>query len=173
MTMINVNYALYKLYDFTKGGTNIVDQKIGSYTVKAKSCKWTMVALSYLFDTIRVNACALFALNKGFDPKKVNSFNFGYQLAEKLVMPAIERQSRNGLSSYVAQKIEMVFPKAVLQPLDKQADKAGRCKMCLQSISGINCKFKKNKIRRTKNFYTKCKECCCKKHATLVCKKFY
>ena len=31
--------ALYKLYDFTKGGTDIVDQKIGSYTVKSKSRK--------------------------------------------------------------------------------------------------------------------------------------
>ena len=36
--------ALYKLYDFTKGGTDIVDQKIGSYTCKAKSSKWKMVA---------------------------------------------------------------------------------------------------------------------------------
>ena len=120
--------ALYKLYDSTKGGTDIVDQKIGSYTVKAKSRKWTMVALSYLLDTIRVNACTLFALNKGLDPKKVNSFDFGYQLAEKLVMPAIERRSRNGLSSYVVRKIEMVCPKAVPQTLDKQADKVGRCR---------------------------------------------
>ena len=66
----------YKLYDFTKGGTNIVDQKIGSYAVKAKSRKWTMVAFLYLLENIRVNACALLTLNKGLDPKKVNSFNF-------------------------------------------------------------------------------------------------
>jgi len=30
--------AIYKLYDFTKGGTDIVDQCIGFYTtIKAKS----------------------------------------------------------------------------------------------------------------------------------------
>ena len=71
-------------------GTDIVDQKIGSYTVKAKSRKWTMVALLYLLDTIKVNACKLFSLNKSLNPKKMNSFDFGYQLAEELVMLAIE-----------------------------------------------------------------------------------
>ena len=106
--------SLHKLYGFTKGGTDIVNQKIGSYTVKAKSRKWTMVALLYLLDTISVNTCPLFALSKGVDSKKVNSFDFRYQLAEKLVMPAIEQQSRNGLSSNVVQKIKMVCPKAVL-----------------------------------------------------------
>ena len=50
-----------------------------------------MVALSCFLDTIKVNACTLFLLNKGLDPKKVNSFDFGYQLAEKLVMPVIEQ----------------------------------------------------------------------------------
>ena len=48
--------ALYKLYDFTKSGTDIADQKIGSYTVKSKSRKWTKAAFSYLLDTVRVNA---------------------------------------------------------------------------------------------------------------------
>ena len=47
--------ALYKFYDFTKGGTDIVDQKMGSYTVKPKWRRWVMVAFSYLLDTIRVN----------------------------------------------------------------------------------------------------------------------
>ena len=32
--------ALYKFYDFTKGGTDIVDQKMGSYTVKPKYRRW-------------------------------------------------------------------------------------------------------------------------------------
>ena len=44
--------ALYKLYDFTKGGMDIVDQKFGNYTVKTKSRKWTTVAFSYLLDTV-------------------------------------------------------------------------------------------------------------------------
>ena len=40
--------AILKLYDFTKGGTDVVDQKLGTYTVKSKSRKWTLVAFSYL-----------------------------------------------------------------------------------------------------------------------------
>ena len=30
---------MYKLYDFTKGGTDIIDQKMGTYTTKSKSRK--------------------------------------------------------------------------------------------------------------------------------------
>ena len=48
----NKKPAIYKLYDFTKGGTDIVDQKMGSYTCKAKSRKWSMVAFYYILDTV-------------------------------------------------------------------------------------------------------------------------
>ena len=33
-------HALYKFYDFSKGGTDVVDQKMSFYTCKAKSRKW-------------------------------------------------------------------------------------------------------------------------------------
>ena len=36
--------AIYKLYDFTKGGTDIVDQRVGFYSCKSKSPKWKMMA---------------------------------------------------------------------------------------------------------------------------------
>ena len=85
--------ALFKLYDFTKGGTDIVDQRIGMYTTKTKTRKWTRVALAYLLDTIRVNSSTLVALNSKSNPKGVNSFNFGFQLAKELVIPHIERRS--------------------------------------------------------------------------------
>ena len=51
--------ALYKLYDFTEGGTDVVDQKVGAYSVKLKSKRWTIAAFSYILDTVRVNACML------------------------------------------------------------------------------------------------------------------
>ena len=34
---------LYRMYHFTKGGTDIVDQHMGFYTKKKKSTKWTLV----------------------------------------------------------------------------------------------------------------------------------
>ena len=78
--------ALIKLYDFTKGGTGIVDQKIGLYFVKTRSWRCPSVAFSYLLDTNRVNPSTVYALNNNIDLKRVNSFNFGFQIAESLVL---------------------------------------------------------------------------------------
>ena len=50
--------GIYKLYDFTKGGTDIIDQRIGFYTCKLKSRKWTITVFSYVIDMARVNSCA-------------------------------------------------------------------------------------------------------------------
>ena len=61
--------AVFKLYDFTKGGTDIVDQRIRTYTTKTKNRKWTRVALAYLLDTIRVNSSTLVTLNAKSNPK--------------------------------------------------------------------------------------------------------
>ena len=91
------NPAVFKLYDFTKGGTDIVDQKIGSYTVKSKAKKWTKVVFFYLFDTVRVNANTVYALAKNEIPTQSNAFQFGIDLAESLVMPFIQSRSKIGL----------------------------------------------------------------------------
>ena len=40
-------YASIYVCDYTKGGTDIVDQKIISYSIKTKSRKWTTIAFSY------------------------------------------------------------------------------------------------------------------------------
>ena len=164
--------ALYKLYDFTKGGTDIVDQKMGTYTVKSKSKKWTMVAFSYLLDTIRVNACSILALNQKKEPKKENAFDFGYALAEQLAMPQIRRRSKNGLTSNVISKIQIVTSNKGKDNSGSNdpPNEPGRCKICLDGIKGQHYKTKKNKISRIVSFCMKCKEHCCKKHSVWVCK---
>ena len=43
--------AIYKPYDFSKGVTDIIDQRIGFYSCKSKSKRWTMNAFSYVLDT--------------------------------------------------------------------------------------------------------------------------
>ena len=91
----------YKLYDFTKGGTDIIDQKMGFYTTKSKSHKWTITAFSYVLDMARVNASTIFALNKRISPSKADALDVGYCLMESLVKPHVERRSTNGLSSIV------------------------------------------------------------------------
>lgn len=42
--------AIYKLYDFSKRGTDECDQRVESYTLKPKSRKWTLVDFSYVVD---------------------------------------------------------------------------------------------------------------------------
>ena len=145
--------ALYKFYDFTKGGTDIVDQNMGSYTVKPKCRRWVMVAISYLLDTIRVNSSTVLALNKKVDPKKVVSFDNGYLLAKQLVMPQILRRNRNGLNVFVLKKIELVIG-AEEEPRVEEQLSSARCKICLDNIKGWD-NYKKNKdsISRIK---TKC-----------------
>ena len=63
---------------------------MGYYTVKTKSRWWTVVAFPYLLDTIRVNASTALAVNKKVDPKKTESFDFGFELAKPLLMPQME-----------------------------------------------------------------------------------
>ena len=55
--------AIIKFYDYTKGGTDIMDQKMGKYLVKPKSSKWTVCAFSYILDITQINAATLSRLN--------------------------------------------------------------------------------------------------------------
>ena len=66
--------ALYKLYDFTKGGTDIVDQRMGFHT-------WPIVVFSYMIDKARVNSATIHALNRKEDPCTFNSFEYIFDLA--------------------------------------------------------------------------------------------
>ena len=100
--------ALHKFYDFTKGGTDIVDQKIGGYTRKAKSPKWKMVALYYILDTARINSITLSSLNNDVEPRSVASFKAGWDFANALVLPHINSRSRNGLSKSILSKIDFI-----------------------------------------------------------------
>ena len=59
-----------------------MDQPIGSFTTKVKSNMWTMVALNCAFDTSRVSASAVYALENNLNPKQIDLFNFGWDLAE-------------------------------------------------------------------------------------------
>ena len=79
--------AIYKLYDFTRGGTDVVDHMMGSYTTKAKSPKWTRVSFSYVLDAARVNAMTIFRLKHGELSSAIDAFELGWDLAEALVLP--------------------------------------------------------------------------------------
>ena len=46
---------IIKFHDFTKRGTDIIDQLSDYYNTRAKSCQWVMVALYYMLETFRVD----------------------------------------------------------------------------------------------------------------------
>ena len=78
--------AIMKLYDFTKGGTDVPDQKMKKASTKPKSSRWTIVSFCYVLDQSRINAQSIYALNKGTQVSKMSSFDFGWDLAESLIL---------------------------------------------------------------------------------------
>ena len=166
--------ALIKLYDFTKGGTDIVDQKIGFYTTKTKSRRWTMTAFSYLLDTIRVNAGTIYGLNNTIDPRKVDSFDFIFRLGESLVMPEVSRRPKQGLTSVISAKIRLFTGKVeeanVADHLYSQTvDVKTRCKICVSETHGADQKYKKDKLKKIKTACQKCGNATCNQHMMHIC----
>ena len=100
--------APLKTYDQTKGGTDICDQRIGSYTTNTKSPRWTKKVLSYMLDVSRVNSQSIHSLNHQLQPRKVDSFDYGWELAMELVMPEMRaRRNKAGLQKNITEKIDM------------------------------------------------------------------
>ena len=171
--------SVFKLYDFTKGGTDIVDHKIGSYTVKSKARKWTKVVFFYLLDTVRVNANTVYALVKNEIPTKSNAFQFGMELAESLVMPCIRSRSKIGLQKSILTKIRIFTGEG-------EEDNAGdannfqygstseqrkRCSTCLDEMSGKDQKKKKDKLSKMTKCCQKCGNGICNKHTAIQLRK--
>lgn len=175
--------AIYKLYDFTKGGTDIVDQRVGFYTCKTKSPRWTMVAFFYLLDTCRVNSSTVYCMNQKTDPRKQNSFEYGWKLSMELVLPHIGARPINGLTSVVRQKISFILgppepekessKEQNLEPatlLDKSEIRR-RCAECMDVIKGDGQKKKKDALGRTRMQCQRCGKAVCRKHTVMCCRE--
>ena len=94
----NKKPAIYKLYDYTKVESDIVNQRMGFYTCKTKSRRWTSTALAYVLDSCRVNAATVFALNHKEDFKKLITYNFIKMVVKLLIRPNIARRPLAGLT---------------------------------------------------------------------------
>ena len=98
----------YKIYDYTKGGIDTLDQRMGSYTTKYKTRKWTLVALSYVLDMARINSQAIYVINNA--KEDVDSFEFGWELMKALVKPNMHtRLARGGLSKHLQNSITHIL----------------------------------------------------------------
>ena len=174
--------AVLKLYDFTKGGTDIVDQRIGKYSTKSKSPKWTRVCLSYILDTVRVNASTVLLQKLGMAEGDVDSFELGWNLAEALVLPFAKQRSVIGLSKKTAMKLSLLLGDS--QPPTQPAHscsstsnevspgtpKRKRCHICISELAGPGYKAEKDKLPKVKSTCCKCRQTACGKHLQQTCR---
>ena len=87
--------AVIKFYDFTKGGTDVIDMKMSKFSCKALIHRWNMVHFYHLPDTIRCNSLSLLAIKYNKNLKIVNSFEFGFEMVMSLVKPFVAGRSIN------------------------------------------------------------------------------
>ena len=174
--------ALLKLYDYTKSGTDIMDQRMArrKYSSKAKSNRWTMVGFSYLLDTARINAQTIWSLNNGIDPRQSNSYNFGINVAKALIMPMIVARPMDGINERIRSICYAVtgndrflassnnIPSENLS--SSQSTKATRCRQCLADIVGKP-EYKTNykKVPQIKSRCQKCQCNMCRNHIVQLC----
>jgi hypothetical protein len=171
--------ALLKFYDFSKGGTDIVDQRIGFYSVSTKSKRWTMAAFSYMLDTMRVNAQTIFSMNNGVHPRKTKSFEFGMEIVKFLITPhLITRKTLPGMRRSTISKINMVLniPDVVHENVHSQhypinSEKPRRCSTCLDNIRGEGYTVKVQALGRGIKQCTYCGNAVCKNHYEQICPK--
>ena len=142
-----------KFYDFSKGGTDIIDQMMGNYTVSSVSPRWIMSSFAYMLDTMRVNAQTIHSLNGGIDPRKRKSFRFGWDLILSLVVPFIKNRKAQakGLPKKTLSKMDVILNEYEAEeepevhnvmegpitlnhpPISPQRK---RCKFCIRSLRG-------------------------------------
>ncbi len=109
-----------------------------------KSNKWTVVALSFVLDTCRINASTIVAMNDNKDPRKVNSLDFEWQLSEALVMPFIQQHPLVGLNISTQRKMEIILGRPLRAPPatvaevnhDAKSDTPPRRRHCIQVSHG-------------------------------------
>lgn len=164
--------AIIKFYDYTKGGTDIVDQKMGRYSVKPKSSKWTVAAFSYVLDVARVNATTLSILNHNGSPKTHSneSFLVGWKLAMSLIIPQLHHRniSANGLRKHTQNAIAELLGIKIERP-PSSPGKRKRCRTCLDQIEGDDHKKKKDSLGKSVHRCMRCGESLCTAHFQKIC----
>lgn len=177
--------AIIKFYDFSKGGTDIIDQRMGNYSVNSMSPRWIMSAFAYMLDTMRVNSQTLYSLKCGANPRQTNSFKFGWDLALALVTPLIKiRKAENSkLPVKTKSKMQLILddfgmeeeeesPIRELCRFPQESPVRRRCHTCQESFVGKNgCSKGMSNLGRVKSQCQFCGNCICPKHTVRLCIK--
>ena len=98
----------YQIYDCTKGGIDIANQRLGSYTTKYKTKKRILVALSYVLGMACINSQAIYVISNA--KEDVDSFEFGWELMKALVKPNMNTHlARGSLSKHLQNSITQIL----------------------------------------------------------------
>ena len=106
--------AIIKFHDFTKGGSDVMDQKISKYTHR-----WTMTHFFFWMDTIRCNTMVLHAIKHKKPLCKSNSFDIGWELVLALVRPfmaarptvVLGQALKNKIATFVQKNSDELAPR--------------------------------------------------------------
>ena len=153
----------YKIYDYTtKSGIDIPDQRMGSYTTKYKTRKWTLAAFSQVLGMARINSRAIYVINNA--KEDADSIEFGQELIKALIKPNMyTRLAREGLSNYLQNSITDILGvenDKVEQPPPND-DTPRRCKMCVIASHGKGHKSAKDSMGKVKSQCAKCQQPVC------------
>ena len=170
--------TVIKFYDFTKGGTDVMDMKMAKYSCKALTHRWTMVHFYFLLDAIRCNTLSLFAVKHGKSLRAVDSFESCWDLVMKLVTPFISERPLTGLSIGLKSKTSTLLGRNSDQPVDAVGDgyprygpTRQRCQICLNSIAGKDHQNNRGKLKKIQTRCQKCGKAVCEAHSKLICQK--
>ena len=161
--------GIYKFYDYTKGGTDAMDYRLGVNTVKTKSKRWSLSVCAYVLDTIRVNSQTIYAICQGKDPRSTDSINYGWELSMQLTKPHMERRATGGLTSHIQRS--MIGPAVrLIQRQPQNPDARRRCDLCVEALRGQpEYKKKKDKLAKVATRCTTCDKSLCKAHCSSIC----
>ena len=148
-TQKNKKPYLFKVYDHTKIGTDLSDQKIARFGCAFKTNNWAKVFIAFILDTTRVNAVTLYSMAQNIDLSKIDPYKIGMDLGMALVRPYMMTRSVVGLDSRVLMKRDFVMgtrrptqDQASSSELKPAAGARRRCTICLDNIKGEGGKAK-------------------------------
>ena len=160
---------IIKFYDFTTGGTDIVDQLKDCYNTRLKFCRWVMVALSYKLDTARFNKITVWCLKNDSDISSTSSYDFSWNLAKALALPHVQQRTLNGLASSVQLRMKMFLGTALLvdEPVPKVKGTGQR--RCQLHMANCHTKTEKDNAPKLTEQRQSCSISICREHSMRVC----
>ena len=167
---------IFKFYNFTKGGADIVDQINDHFITRVKSLRWVMIVLYYMQDTARVNTKTIWCIKNGIDHHKLKPYNFGWDLAKTPTMPHVIRRDVNGLGLMVQLKRNLFLGTAFVVPepkpkIEKRFECTAKRKKCVIHQENCRTKQEKDNCPRSNEQCHSCGDSICRELSLRLCVK--